>query len=225
VTAAEGAPVPEDRVVLAGKVNFTIMYAAHDAFTRDLRRLTNACTTGRAFTPDTAATWARFKTQLQIHHRAEDVALWPQLRDAVSAPEALMVLEAMQAEHARLDPVLDAVDAAFAADHQAGLAESIEQLSAGLATHMRHEENAALPLVEAHIGTTGWAAFTRHIRRTQGLRGGAVFFPWLLDDAPTTTRDRVLNLLPPPVRLLCRRVWAPRYRRAQLSLRGPAAAQ
>jgi pimeloyl-ACP methyl ester carboxylesterase len=73
VTAAEGAPVPEDRVVVAGKVNFTIMYAAHDAFTRDLRRLRNACTTGRAITPHTAATWARFKTQLQIHHRAEDV--------------------------------------------------------------------------------------------------------------------------------------------------------
>jgi hypothetical protein len=72
VTAAEGASVPEDRVVVAGKVNFTIMYAAHDAFTRDLRRLRNACTTGRAFTPHTAATWARFKTQLQIHHRAED---------------------------------------------------------------------------------------------------------------------------------------------------------
>jgi hypothetical protein len=74
VTAAEGAPVPEDRLVVAGKVNFTIMYAAHDAFTRDLRRLTNACTTGRAFTPHRAATWARFKTQQQIHHRAEDVA-------------------------------------------------------------------------------------------------------------------------------------------------------
>ena len=98
--------------------------------------------------------------------------------------------------------------------------ESIEQLSAGLATHMRHEESAALPLVEAHLDTAGWAAFTRHIRRTQGLRGGAVFFPWLLDDAPTTTRDPVLNLLPPPVRLLYRRVWAPRYQRARQSLRG-----
>jgi hypothetical protein len=122
------------------------------------------------------------------------------MRDAVSAPEAFVVLEAIQAEHARLDPALDAVDAAIAADHQAGLAESIGRLSAGLASHMRHEENAALPLVEAHLGTAGWAAFTQHIRRTQGLRGGAVFFPWLLDDAPTTTRDRVLNLLPPPAR-------------------------
>ncbi len=215
---SDGSFSPEDRVVLPSDVNFTIMYAAHDAFSRDLRRLTDACMTGQAWTADTAATWAMFKSQLRIHHRAEDVALWPQLRAAVCAPDALAVLDAMEAEHARVDPALDAVDAAVTAGDQAGLTEAIERLSAGLGMHMRHEENAALPLVEAHLGTAGWSAFTGHIRRTQGLRGGAVFFPWLLDDAPVTVRDRVLDLVPPPVRLLYRWIWAPRYRRAQRSL-------
>jgi len=201
------------------------MYAAHDAFTRDLRRLTDACATGRARTPDTAATWAGFKAQLQIHHQAEDVALWPQLRHVVSAPDALAVLDAMEAEHAGIDPALDAVDAAFAAADPAGMAESVDRLSAGLGAHMRHEENEALPLVEQHLGRVGWAVFTTYIRESQGLRGGAVFFPWLLDGAPASTRDRVLDLVPPPVRVLYRMVWAPRYRRAQQSLRGMAAVE
>jgi hypothetical protein len=220
VTAAADVPAWEGRIVLAGEVNFTIMYAAHDAFTRDLRRLMDACATGRAGTPDTAATWRRFKAQLLMHHRSEDIALWPGLRDAVSAPDALAVLDAMEAEHAGIDPALDAVDVAFAAADQAGMAESVERLSAGLAAHMRHEENEALPLVEQHLGRVGWAVFTTHIRESQGLRGGAVFFPWLLDGASASTRDRVLNLIPPPVRVLYRTVWAPRYQRAQLALRG-----
>jgi hypothetical protein len=210
-----------DRIVVSGEVNFTIMYAAHDAFARDLRRLAGAIADGRAWTPGTAATWAMFRSQLEIHHRAEDAALWPQLREAVAAPEDLAVLDAMDAEHALLDPAVDAVGAAFAAVDEAGLAESIQRLSTGLAAHMRHEETAALPLVEQRLGPAGWAVFTSHIRNTQGLRGGAVFFPWLLDAAPAATRDRVLHLVPPPVRLLYRYIWAPRYQRAQHSLLGP----
>jgi hypothetical protein len=240
VTAADDVPAWEGRTALAGEVNFTIMYAAHDAFTRDLRRLTDACVTGRAWTPDAAATWRRFKAQLRMHHRSEDIALWPSLRNVVSAPDSLAVLDAMEAEHARIDPAIGAIDAALAAGDPAfaagdpalaaadpalanadpaGMAESVERLSAGLAAHMRHEETEALPLVEQHLGRVGWAVFTTHIRESQGLRGGAEFFPWLLDGAPASSRDRVMDLVPPPVRVLYRTLWAPRYQRAQLALR------
>ena len=79
---------------------------------------------------------------------------------------------------------------------------------------MRREENEALPLIETYLGTSGWDSFGREIRKTQGgLRGGAEYLPWVLDGASPSMQANVLALLPPPARILYRRVWAPKYRR------------
>ena len=78
---------------------------------------------------------------------------------------------------------------------------------------MRHEEDQALPLVEAHLGAPGWAAFRKAAGRSQGLSGGAEFFPWMLDGVSAAARKQILGVLPPPARLLCRAVWRPRYAR------------
>ncbi|MCW2916663.1 MAG: Hemerythrin cation binding protein, partial [Actinomycetia bacterium] len=40
-----------------GKVDFTMMYAAHDAFQRDLRRLTAVVGAGRTADPAVRAGW------------------------------------------------------------------------------------------------------------------------------------------------------------------------
>jgi hypothetical protein len=48
-----------------------------------------------------------------------------------------------------------------------------------------------------------------------GIRGGAEYLPWVLDDASAEMTAKVLGLLPPPARLLYRRVWQPRYARAR----------
>jgi hypothetical protein len=53
-------------------VDFTLMYAAHDAFRRDLRCLTAAAEAGQTATPAVRASWANFKNQLHVHHTAED---------------------------------------------------------------------------------------------------------------------------------------------------------
>ncbi len=206
-----------DRTPLNGEVDFTMMYAAHDAFSRDMHRLTIASQAGHAFTPESQAGWAMFTKQLHIHHTSEDTALWPRLRAAVSVPSEVAVLDAMEMEHAQLDPQLEHIGAAMADHNAASLADSVHTLGAGLTAHMRHEENEALPLIEKYLGPAGWAAFGQDIRKKQGgLRAGAEYLPWLLDDAPDSTQTRVLRLLPPPVRLLYRRIWAPRYRRAAL---------
>jgi hypothetical protein len=78
---------------------------------------------------------------------------------------------------------------------------------------MKDEENQALSLVEAHLGPGGWAAFRKATGKIQGLRGGAEFFPWMLDGAAPDTSKRVLGLLPPPARLRYRAAWRPRYAR------------
>lgn len=203
-----------ERVPFIGEVDFTMMHVAHDAFARDLRRLVTASEGGSALTPEALAVWQMFKKQLHIHHTAEDTSLWPRLRSVVFADEDVAVLDAMDAEHAQIDPQLERVDAAIADSDAAGLAEALGALADGLTAHMRHEESAALPMVETHLGQGGWAAFGRDIRRSQGgIRGGAEYLPWVLDGASDATTAQVLQLLPAPARVLYRRVWAPRHER------------
>jgi hypothetical protein len=196
-----------------GRVDFTLMYAAHDAFRRDLQRLTAALRAGRTTDPATRTSWATFKNQLHIHHTIEDAALWPPLRQKVVRPTEVAVLDAMEAEHARIDPLLARVDAGFAAPRSSGLAETAAELAGALQTHMEHEEKSALPLVETYLGPEGWDAFGGAIRKRQGLKGGAEFLPWILDGASADTGKRVLGRLPVPARLLYRAVWRPGYAR------------
>jgi len=196
-----------------GKVDFTLMYAVHDAFHRDLRYLTAAVEAGQTADPVVRAGWATFKNQLHVHHTAEDTSLWPPLRQKVTRPDQMAVLDAMEAEHARIDPLLALVDTSLAASGRAGMADNATALAGTLAAHMKHEEDQALPLVEEHLGPAGWAAFRKATGKIQGLRGGAEFFPWMLDGASADTSKRVLSTLPPPARLLYRTVWSPRYAR------------
>ena len=198
---------------LQGKVDFTLMYAVHDAFHRDLRYLIAAVEAGQTADPAVRTGWATFKNQLHVHHTAEDTSLWPPLRQKVTRPDQMAVLDAMEAEHARIDPLLAQVDTSLAAPGRAGLADNAAALAQTLAAHMTHEEDQALPLVEAHLGPAGWAGFRKATGKIQGLRGGAEFFPWMLDGASADTSKRVLRTLPPPARLLYRAVWRPRYAR------------
>ncbi len=197
----------------AGEVDFTFMYAAHDAFRRDMRRLVAAADAGHSADPAVRAGWATFQNQLHLHHTAEDKWLWPAVRAEVTRPDEMSVLDAMEAEHLHLEPLLSQVDAALAASDLAGLAEGASALATALTAHVEHEEHYALPLVEAHLGAQGWAAFGRAAGKSAGLKGAAELFPWMLDGAPPVTSKRLLNMLPPPARLLYRALWLPRYAR------------
>jgi hypothetical protein len=203
----------QDRRRLIGDVDFAMMYAAHDAFTRSIERLAAATEGGQSKTPRALGQWNVLKTQLHIHHTAEDTLLWPKLRAAVTNADESAVLDAMEREHAMLDPMLDGIDAAVAVDDVLQLAEFWPAIRDALGRHMQHEEDAALPLVAHYLGAAGWAAFGQHIRKTQGLSGAAVYVPWLLDGAPEPTAAAVLAMLPAPARLLYRLVWLPKYRR------------
>jgi iron-sulfur cluster repair protein YtfE (RIC family) len=201
------------RARLKGKVDFTIMLISHDAFERDLRRLVALVEGGHTGDGAPRTGWETFKHQLHIHHSTEDTAIWPALRTKLTRRDDVAVLDAMESEHAGIDPLLSRVDASFAGGDQVALADSVDALRAALVAHIEHEENDALPLVETFLGLEGWDAFVRQMRKTNGLRGGAEFFPWMLDDTPADTRKQVLGLLPPPARLLYRAVWRPGYAR------------
>src|SRR3712207_2402530 len=101
-----------------GPVDLVSMYVMHHAFRRDLTRLRAAVAEAplddRERWRALGRRWQLFATALHHHHAAEDAGLWPllvtRLGDDADARE---VLDAMQAEHARIDPLLDECNDAF----------------------------------------------------------------------------------------------------------------
>jgi hypothetical protein len=203
-------------------LDLTLMVAFHDAFRRDLAHL--AHTAGRrpaeldepARRTAVLAGWELFKTELHIHHTAEDDDLWPRMRSHLAdRPDDLALLQAMQDEHARIDPLLAAIEGAFA-DRDGGhqrLGDTVDALASELYGHLGHEERDVLSLIDLSLTQAEWQAFGNDQRRRIGIRGGAQLFPWLLDEASPQQIQAVLGGLPAPLRVVYRRIWRPRYAR------------
>jgi iron-sulfur cluster repair protein YtfE (RIC family) len=201
-------------------LDLTLMVAFHDAFRRDLGHLARAASRRPAELEEPArrtavlAGWELFKTQLHIHHTAEDQDLWPRMRTHLAdRPDQLALLQAMQDEHARIDPLLNAVDGALADPHggHQRLGGTVDALASELHRHLRHEERDVLPLIDQSLTPAEWQAFGDDQRRRVGIRGAAQLFPWLMDEAAPDEIKAVLGGLPAPLRVVYRRIWQPRY--------------
>lgn len=148
-----------------------------------------------------------------VHHTAEDDALWPTLRASLAGrPDDLALLEAMEAEHAAVDEVVAAVDAVLA-DPPVGLdrlGDLTDSLVIGLTGHLKHEEDAALPLVQATATAEQWASFGMVHAQRIGPDAPRLL-PWLLDGAAQPTVAAMLAPLPEPARLAYREQWRPAY--------------
>jgi len=197
-----------------GDADLTIMLAAHDAFRRDLTRLARTASKANLADParrqSIAAGWELFKHELHIHHTAEDEIIWPVLRPRLEhSPAALSVLDAMEAEHELIDPLLAAVDAEFGRGDR--LADVIDALTSSLTGHLGHEERDGLPLIGVALTSSEWRGVGRKIATKNGLSAGSEMFAWMLDGADRDHGQAALAQLPPPVRLLYRAVWKPRF--------------
>ena len=166
------------------------------------------------------AGWELFKRQLRLHHTAEDNIVWPRLRERLTRSEhAQSVLDAMEAEHKQIDPLLAAVDAAFARAHHGhradvcAIGDAADALARSLTAHLAHEERDGLPLIGEALTSAEWRRVGFKIVRRSGLSAGGDCSPgWPM--APTRTRP------PPPsarsrraARLVYRAIWKPRYNR------------
>jgi Hemerythrin HHE cation binding domain len=210
-----------------GDADLTIMIAAHDAFRRDLTRLARAAAAADLSDParrrSVAAGWELFKRELHMHHTAEDEIIWPAMRPRLAQSQtALSVLDALEAEHERIDPLLAAVDAAFArhdaapGDGSPGadrLADVIDVLASTLTGHLTHEERDGLPLIGVALTGAEWRSAGFKMARKNGLASGGEMFAWILDGAGREEAAATLGTLPPPLRLLYRAVWKPRFDR------------
>jgi Hemerythrin HHE cation binding domain len=212
----------------SGEADLTIMIAAHDAFRRDLVSLVRSAQGPDRDSPDrqrsVAAGWELFKRQLHVHHKAEDDLIWPVLRERLGhSSNALSVLDAMEAEHERIDPLLAAVDDGFASaagsvDGYPGadrLADAVDTLVTTLTGHLAHEEKDGLPLIGVALTAAEWRGVGFKIARRNGLSGGGEMFSWMLSSATPEEARAITRQLPPPVRVLYKAAWKPRFEKTQ----------
>jgi iron-sulfur cluster repair protein YtfE (RIC family) len=217
-----------------GDADLTIMIAAHQALRSDLVALAratqvpNRAQVSSRHSPrqaqSVAAGWELFKRQLHLHHHAEDDVIWPALRERLGhSVGAQSVLAEMEAEHELIDPLLAAVDAAFASasgpagghpGHD-GLADAVDALTVTITGHLSHEEKDALPLIGTALTAAEWRRVGLKMARHNGLSASGEMFSWLIGTAAPGQAQQIAGTLPPPVRLLYRAVWKPRFEKTE----------
>ncbi|XNL82935.1 hemerythrin domain-containing protein [Actinomadura madurae] len=185
------------------------MYAMHDALRRELERLAKA-TARMGDDPRrvlaAAAGWELFKTALHAHHTAEDQALWPVLSKSLAdRPDDLALLEAMEAEHAAIDPVIEAIDTGTGP-----VADLVDALATNLTAHLAHEEKEAIPLMDATLTLEQFQNFGKVHGERVGPDAPRVI-PWMLDGAGDAVVASLLGVAPPPVRAAYEGEWRPAY--------------
>lgn len=92
---------------------------------------------------------------VHLHHRSEDAALFPSVRDA--APELSSVVDKLEADHREVSDMLDEVEAAAKAatgstvDRQSRrrLVDALERLSEHLFQHLSYEEKVLGPVINS----------------------------------------------------------------------------
>lgn len=198
------------------RLDMSMMFAMHDALRRELVQVARTAHL-RDDNPGpllrAALGWELFRKFLLVHHQSEDDTLWPALRAHVAAhPDQVALADALEAEHAVIEPLLTAIDAA-AADPAYGyqrFGDITDELAARLTAHLAHEESDGLPLIDASLTPQEWAHFAQvHADR---IRADApVYMPWLLNEATPQTRDAVLGNFPPPLLAAFREQWGPSY--------------
>jgi hypothetical protein len=199
------------------KLDMSMMFAMHDALRREIAqvgRIASRRDDDPAKLLRGALGWELFKKFLLVHHQSEDDALWPPLRTAVAGQPGhrLALVEALEAEHAVIEPLLTAVDAA-AADPDYGFqrfGDIIDELSAKLTAHLAHEEAEGLPLIDASLTPPQWQNFAQ-VHSQRNLPDAARYMPWLLNDASPQIAAAILGKFPPPLLTAYREQWAPAY--------------
>ena len=191
--------LPGQTAAHPGPVDMSMMYLMHHAFRRDLAAFAAAAGATRVSDRESwkalSERWDLFSFALHHHHTGEDTGLWPLLVERTD-DEGREVLEAMEAEHAEIDPILEACGAGFDrlsghADEDARHALTVRLCAARerLGDHLRHEETEAIALIQELLTQADWEALEKE-HFAKGVRLGDVFalVPWVLHEVPGPIR-------------------------------------
>jgi len=211
-----------------GPVDLAAMYLMHRAFRRDLRLFAEVAgvvpTGDRQRWQLVARRFDFFSTVLHKHHSGEDRALWPLL--AERGADAT-VLDALEAEHAVIDPLLASVTAdlrALAGGNgedatRLRLAGTTVQLRDALTAHLAHEESDGMTLVQQHLTPEDWTRLDEEVfSKDYTAREVPAVIGWLASGCPTEALRRMPGANPALV--LLARIMARRFDRREARIFG-----
>lgn len=195
-------------------MDMTMMYLVHDALRRDVAQVARLCA-GPGDRPRrrlaAAGGWDLFSRFLHVHHTAEDEALWPMLQAGLAGrPDDLAIIEALEAEHGAIDPLIAAIERSLRDPERDDLGDLVDALATALHDHLRHEERAGLPLMAATLSDEQAATFAQANGRRIG-DDAPRYFPWVLDGARPEDRRRALDRVPLTIRESYERGWQEAY--------------
>jgi hypothetical protein len=218
--------LPGQAAAPPGPCDLLPMYVMHHAFRRDLEVFAVAVAAtpvaDRAAWRALAGRWNRFARVLHHHHTGEDEILWPLLLtrvDAAGDAQGRIWLEAMEAEHEEIDPLLTGCAAGFARladqpddDMRAALAVRVSATAERLAQHLGHEEIHAMALLQTHLTPAEWDAMHAEFGKGYSLGDSVFAASWVLDGLPDDARRLVLTFFG-PVLAVCWRLFLRRPHR------------
>jgi hemerythrin-like domain-containing protein len=205
--------LPGQAAAPGGPVDMTVMYLMHHAFRRDLRKLGTAVprtpVDDRATWVSLAARWERFSEILHHHHSGEDAGIWPFLLRHADDAERVTLL-AMEAEHEKIDPLLQSCGEGFAALAAGGTAEVRAALAVRLAearqllgNHLRHEESEAMVILQRHMSTADWERIEQEHFKSKDTLGFLLYVvPWIADELPEQVLADVLAAAGTPMKVV-----------------------
>jgi iron-sulfur cluster repair protein YtfE (RIC family) len=198
------------------------MVVVHRAFRREFRllpELVRAVPAGDTARAAVLAAHARMVlTGLHLHHTSEDLLLWPKLLER-AAPDAALI-HRMEAQHERVHDAIELLEPAlqrWEAEARPAVTEEVatgfDELLTALLEHLEEEEREILPLAARHVSQAEWDQLGEHGLEDMRMRDLPILFGAVNEEATPEERERMLGVVPPPVRFLLRTVFARRYRR------------
>lgn len=200
-----------------GPVDMKMMYVMHHAFRRDLNKFSAAVAATPAADVDAwralHARWELFFEVLHKHHSGEDAGIWPFLLERADDAERA-TLEAMEEEHSHIDPLLTSCAEGFAAlagdragidaeDTRLALKVRVEATRDALARHLAHEETDAIAILQRHMTADDWERLEEeHFREKTPLKQLFAIVPWVVEDVPAATREKVFAELGGPFKVI-----------------------
>jgi hypothetical protein len=153
---------------------------------------------------------------LHHHHTAEDDTIWPTL--VARAPSAAPDLDALEADHARLDPLIAAAgDTTRPLPERAPVLAELHEL---INAHLDREEATAVPLIRAHMTVAEWDALAERAAAETSRRAVPRVYGWFASAADDELRAAALAGVPALARVLFRLFWWPSYQRRARRLYG-----
>jgi hemerythrin-like domain-containing protein len=198
------------------------MVVAHRVFRRELRlipQLVREVGPGDTARAAVIADHGRLILKgLHLHHSSEDLLLWPKLLERCT-PDAELV-HRMEEQHERvhaalelLGPVLDRWQAEARPAVSEEVAAGFDALRTALVEHLDEEEREILPLAARHLTQSEWDEMGEHGSKQMSMSELPIMFGAVVEETTPEERAHILGIVPLPVRLLLKTVFAKQYSR------------